>query len=372
MKKLGFGCMRLPILNPEDKKSVDMEQFKQMVDEFLAAGFTYFDTAYMYHDHFSEIAVREALVKRHPRDSFTLTSKLPVSMLKSRENQEEVFNEQLEKCGVEYFDYYLLHNMSKMTYPKAVEYDSFAFVQQKKAEGKIKHMGISFHDNAELLEQILSEHPEIEYVQLQLNYLDWDNPTIQSRLCYETCVRHNKPVLVMEPVKGGILVNALPEEAEKLMKSAQPDMSTASWAVRFAAGQENVFMVLSGMSDLSQLRDNMSYMDDFKPLNEEEHKVIEQVVDIFNKAALIPCTACSYCTEGCPMKISIPNFFAAYNAVQQFGDRVKGNQTMYYNTYAEKGGKASQCVGCGQCEGVCPQHLNIIELLKSVAGTFEK
>lgn len=372
MKKLGFGCMRLPLLDSSVNTSIDMEQFKRMADAFIERGFTYFDTAYMYHGHQSEIAVRETVVKRHPRGSFTLTSKLPMSMLKSAENQREVFNEQLEKCGVEYFDYYLLHNMNKKTYQIAKDYDSFAFQQQLKAEGRIKVAGISFHDSAELLDEILTAHPEIELVQIQLNYLDWESPTIQSRKCYEVCVKHNKPVIVMEPVKGGILVNQLPENAKALLKEANPDASPASWAVRFAASQPQVMMVLSGMSAYDQLEDNMSYMADFRPLTEGEKDVIAKVVAAMNSASTIPCTACEYCVEGCPMQINIPKFFAAYNSVQQFGQKVLGNQRMYYNVYAEEGGKASQCLGCGQCEGVCPQHLPIIDNLVKVAETFEQ
>ncbi len=372
MKKLGFGTMRLPLLDSGDPTSIDMEQFCRMADEFIGRGFTYFDTAYMYHNHKSEIAVREAVVKRHPRDSFTLASKLPMSMLKDAEHQQAVFDEQLEKCGVDYFDYYLLHNLTKTTYKKAEEFRSFAFAMQKKAEGKIRHVGFSFHDGADLLDEILTKHPEVEFVQLQLNYIDWESQTIQSRACYEVCAKHNKPVIVMEPVKGGILVNSLPQTAIDLYRQANPAMSVASWAVRFAASLENVMMVLSGMSSLEQLEDNLSYMEDFQPLSKDEHAAIEKAVAILNESAMVACTACAYCVEGCPMNIQIPKYFAAYNAVKQFGEKVLGNQRMYYNVNAEGNGKASECIACGQCEGICPQHLPIIELLRDVAQTFEQ
>ncbi len=372
MKKLGFGTMRLPLLDSSDPTSIDMEQFCQMADEFIQRGFTYFDTAYMYHNHKSEIAVREAVVKRHPRDQFTLASKLPMSMINSAEQQQTIFEEQLEKCGVDYFDYYLLHNLTKISYKKAEEFGSFAFAMQKKAEGKVRHVGFSFHDEAALLDEILTKHPEVEFVQLQLNYIDWDSQTIQSRACYEVCVKHNKPVIVMEPVKGGILVNSLPQKAKDLYEQANPNMSVASWAVRFAASLDNVMMVLSGMSSLEQLQDNLSYMEEFQPLSEEEHATIQKVVGILNESALVPCTACAYCVEGCPMHIQIPKYFAAYNAVKQFGEKVLGNQRMYYSVSAEGNGKASACIECGQCERICPQHLPIIKLLKDVAETFEE
>lgn len=372
MKKLGFGTMRLPLFDKEDPTSIDMEQFCRMADSFLEQGFTYFDTAYMYHSHKSEIAVREALVKRHPRDSFTLATKLPMSMLTEENPQEKVFEEQLEKCGVEYFDYYLLHNLTRSTYQKAKELDSFRFVMDKKAEGKIRRVGFSFHDSAELLDEILTEHPEMEFVQLQLNYIDWDSQAIQSRACYEVACKHGKPVVVMEPVKGGILVNSLPQGAKELMESVRPDLSAASWAVRFAASLDNVMMVLSGMSDLQQLADNTSYMKEFEPLSGQEQDVIKEVVKRMNQSAMVACTACSYCVEGCPSGIPIPKFFAAYNSVKQFGEKVMGNQRMYYNNCAQDGGRASECIACGQCEGICPQHLPIIDLLKDVAQTFEQ
>ncbi len=370
-KKLGFGLMRLPLLDPNDQKSIDMEQLKKMVDLFLDRGFTYFDTAYMYHDFASERAVKTALVERHARDCFTLTSKLPTMMLKTKEDQERIFNEQLEKCGVEYFDYYLLHALTKVTYETAQRLGSFDFVQQKKKEGKVRHIGISFHDSAELLEEILSAHPEIELVQIQLNYLDWDNEVIQSRQCYETIRRHGKEVLVMEPIKGGTLAK-VPQRAAELLKGAEPDKSIPSWAIRFAASHEGVKMVLSGMSTLAQLDDNTSYMQDFTPFTPAEYDLVKKVVGIINEAITVPCTACHYCTKGCPKHIAIPEFFSIYNNHCQAPMEGFSTQKFYYDTLIDHGsGKASACIGCKQCERMCPQHIEITKYLRDVAKTFE-
>lgn len=370
-KKLGFGLMRLPLLDPNDQKSIDMEQLKKMVDLFLDRGFTYFDTAYMYHDFASERAVKTALVERHARDCFTLTSKLPTMMLKTKEDQARIFNEQLEKCGVEYFDYYLLHALTKVTYETAQRLGSFDFVQQKKKEGKVRHIGISFHDSAELLEEILSAHPEIELVQIQLNYLDWDNEVIQSRQCYETIRRHGKEVLVMEPIKGGTLAK-VPQRAAELLKGAEPDKSIPSWAIRFAASHEGVKMVLSGMSTLAQLDDNTSYMQDFTPFTPAEYDLVKKVVGIINEAITVPCTACHYCTKGCPKHIAIPEFFSIYNNHCQAPMEGFSTQKFYYDTLIDHGsGKASACIGCKQCERMCPQHIEITKYLRDVAKTFE-
>ena len=370
MRKLGFGLMRLPLQNPEDPKSIDLEQLMKMTDDFLAEGFTYFDTAYMYHEFQSEIAIREALVKRHPRDHFTLTTKLPTMFLKTEEDMERIFQEQMEKCGVEFFDYYLLHNLGVSHYAIAQKLDCFGFIQKKKAEGKIRKIGFSYHDNAELLDEILTAHPETEVVQLQLNYLDWEDKGIQSRKCYEVARKHEKEIIVMEPVKGGTLVN-LPEQAERLLKDYAPDQSLASWAIRFAAGHDGILTVLSGMSNLEQLRDNMSYMKHFTPLCAQEKDVLRNVVSVIHDAIAIPCTGCNYCTGGCPKQTRIPEYFALYNAEMRAPSKGFSLQRAYYENYAQTAGQASDCIACGQCERQCPQHIGIIKCLQDVAAALE-
>ena len=370
-KKLGFGLMRLPRLNPNDEGSIDLEQTKQMVDTFLQRGFTYFDTAWMYCAFKSENAVKDVLTSRHPRESYTLATKLHAAYIHSLDDRDAIFNTQREKTGVDYFDYYLLHDMGAEHYEIYKKYDCFAWIAEKKRRGLIKHMGFSFHDTAEVLDKILTEHPEMEFVQLQINYLDWDSEGVQSRKCYEVATKHGKPVIVMEPVKGGTLAK-LPAAAEKLLRATNPEASIPSWAVRFAAGLPNVKMVLSGMSSTEQLLDNTGFMRDFVPLTQQEQAVIAQVVDTINASIAIPCTGCAYCTEGCPMHIAIPKYFSLYNAdLQELKDKDFTSQGAYYDNLTLKFGKASDCIGCGQCESVCPQHLPIIENLKRVAKQFE-
>ncbi|WP_294758237.1 aldo/keto reductase [uncultured Gemmiger sp.] len=370
-KKLGFGLMRLPRLNPNDEGSIDLEQTKQMVDTFLQRGFTYFDTAWMYCAFKSENAVKDVLTSRHPRESYTLATKLHAAYIHSLDDRDAIFNTQREKTGVDYFDYYLLHDMGAEHYEIYKKYDCFAWIAEKKRQGLIKHMGFSFHDTAEVLDKILTEHPEMEFVQLQINYLDWDSEGVQSRKCYEVATKHGKPVIVMEPVKGGTLAK-LPAAAEKLLRATNPEASVPSWAVRFAAGLPNVKMVLSGMSSTEQLLDNTGFMQDFVPLTQQEQAVIAQVVDTINASIAIPCTGCAYCTEGCPMHIAIPKYFSLYNAdLQELKDKDFTSQGAYYDNLTLKFGKASDCIGCGQCESVCPQHLPIIENLKRVAKQFE-
>ncbi len=369
-KKLGFGCMRLPLLDKDDQMAVDMETFDKLVDTFLEKGFSYFDTALTYHGFRSEEFVREALVKRHRRDEFTLATKLPPRVLKAAGDQERIFGEQLEKCGVEFFDYYLLHNIGLGPYQQARKYDMFGFVQRKKEEGKIKNAGMSFHDTPELLDEILTAHSELDFVQLQINYIDWENPGIQSRRCHEVARKHNMPIVVMEPCKGGNLA-LVPAKAEELMKAYNPDASVPSWAIRFAASQEGVMMVLSGMNTMEQVLDNTSHMADFKPLNEEEYRIISQVADIINADTAIPCTACQYCVAGCPKKIAIPDYFALYNSAKRAIIDNISSQFVYYLNLTSTHGRAGDCIGCKKCEQSCPQHLKITEFLKNVSAAFD-
>ena len=373
MKKLGFGMMRLPMPDAQVQDKVDFEQVCTMVDTYIERGFVYFDTAYFYHKGESERVAKRAVVERLKRDQFLLADKLPISLLKDADNakQEEIFAEQFEKCGVEYFDYYLLHCLNTENYATAQRLDTFNFLLKKKEEGKIRHLGFSFHDKADLLDQILTEHPEIEFVQIQLNYLDWEDERVQSRKCYETVVKHGKKIIVMEPVKGGRLAN-VPAEVTEMMKNAHPDWSPASWAIRYAASMENVIMVLSGMSNTEQLNDNTSYMQDFTPLTADEMKLLEKAAEIISSQPAIPCTACRYCVEGCPRDIQIPDFFMLYNEDQLV---LRGGGTANrekYRSIADGHGLASACVDCKQCETACPQHLNVTGYLQRVTHTYEK
>lgn len=369
--KLGFGFMRLPLKNKKDQTSIDYDTLNKMVDKFMERGFTYFDTAWMYMGHESETAVRKSVVERKPRNSFTVASKMPIGMVKSAENMEEIFNKQLEKTGLNYFDYYLVHNINADTLDNVKKYDPFKFVLQKKKEGKIKHIGFSFHDTADLLEEVLKAHPEVEFVQLQINYIDWDNPSIQSRKCYEVALKYNLPVVVMEPVKGGSLAE-VPPAVEKIFKDAEPDMSVASWAIRYAASLPGVRTVLSGMTTMDQLEDNTSYMQNFKPLTEKENKIIEQAVEALHSSIAVPCTACRYCVEHCPMKIDIPRIFALYNAKkQEKGDKPFTIENLYYKNLTKDTGKASACIHCHSCERHCPQHIKISDLMTEISKTFE-
>ena len=366
MKKLGFGLMRLPRLDGR----IDTEEVKKLVDRFIEKGFTYFDTALMYCGGKSESACKEVLTSRYPREAFQLTTKLHAEYIQTEADRDGVFNAQRERTGVEYFDYYLLHDINAVTLPVYEKLDCFGWIAEKKEQGFVKHIGFSFHDSAELLDKVLTEHPEFEFVQLQINYLDWDSIGIQSRKCYETAVKHGKRVFVMEPVKGGTLAQ-LPPKVETAMKAMHPDWSIASWAIRFVAGLENVDMILSGMSNMEQLEDNTSYMSEPAALTEKENELVKEAVSAINETIAIPCTGCAYCVDGCPQKINIPRAFSLYNTDLQECKKAWTPQSEYYENMVQSSGKASDCIGCGHCEHMCPQHLTIIEYLKQVAQRFE-
>ena len=348
-KNFGFGFMRLPMIGEE----VDIAQTNQMVDAFLEAGFCYFDTAHGYINGKSELAIKECLAARYPRERFVLTNKLSFNYFEKGEDIRPLFRQQLEACGVEYFDFYLMHALSAARMPHYRQTRAFEIAGELKKEGKIRHIGISFHDNAQVLDDILSEFPQIEAVQLQFNYVDYEDDKVQSRKCYDVCCKHGKPVIVMEPVKGGSLVN-LPQSAQKVLDRLDGG-SNASYAIRFAASFENVHMVLSGMSTLEQMEDNISFMKDFQPLNEAEQEALNTVCAIFRNREQIPCTNCRYCTEVCPQEIPIPKLFAAWNAKKQ------------EQGYSCDGTRAAECIRCGKCEDICPQNLKIRELLVAAA-----
>lgn len=366
MPKLGFGLMRLP----EQKGVIDHDHVCRMVDKYMQAGMNYFDTAYVYHGGRSEVEAREAVVKRYPRESFMIATKLPAWEIKQESDVDRIFNEQCERAGVDYFDFYLLHSIEDgNNYDTYVKYDCFKWGVKMKEAGKIRHFGFSFHGTPELLEKIVDEHPEVEFVQIQLNYLDRTNPVVQSQKLYDILAARNIPIIIMEPVRGGMLAS-LGSDIDSKFKAMRPGDSVASWALRYVGSLPCVMTILSGMSNEEQMDDNINTFRNFEPMSEEEFKLIDEVTDEVLSIPQIGCTSCKYCVDGCPMSISIPDIFRTVNTLRRYPDDWRSKN--FYSGLIGRSGKASDCIGCGQCEGVCPQHLPIIELLKEAADILDK
>jgi len=365
----GFGLMRLPLKDENNQKSIDQDLLNEMVDYYIQQGFNYFDTSYAYHEEKSEEAFRKAVVERYPRESYHIADKIPTWLLQKEEDNEKFFNIMLERNGVDYLDYLLIHNINENWKKLAEKTKSFEFLQKMKKEGKVRFVGFSFHDTPELLEKVLEKHHEdVDFVQLELNYLDWEDPQLQAKKCHEIAQNYNLPIIVMEPLKGGGLVNLSSEVTEELEK-INPNASQASWALRFAASQDNVFMVLSGMNSMEQLKDNCNTFKNFKKLSQEEETALTKTVDKIRKNMAVPCSYCNYCVEHCPEEIPIPTYFNLLNNRKQ----TSGEMTDFY--YTIKSGEstpASECIECGECIDYCTQKINIPEMLKLVVETFEK
>ena len=372
MKNLAFGMMRLPVLDENNLESIDYEQVNQMVDLYMDSGFNHFDTAYPYHNGLSEVAFRKCVVERYPRESFKLADKLPLFSITEESQLEPIFSQQLERCGVEYFDYYMMHNVSGFSEVGWLDVDSFSFANKKKEEGYIKHLGLSTHADAEFLDNILTVHPEMEFVLLQINYLDWEDEAIESRKCFEVARAHDKPVMIMEPFKGGFLAD-VPKEAENLMKKYNPDASVISWAMRFVTDLDGVCAILTGASSLEQLKENIDEIKNAVPLNDEEHQIIKEVAQIINSNITVDCTKCRYCTDSCSEDIDIARLFDLYNKEKILNIDDWSQPGNAYVNYSKLPGVgiASDCIECGLCVDECPQKINIPEVLKDVAETFE-
>jgi len=367
MPKLGFGMMRLP----QQDGSIDLERVCQMVDAYMKAGMNYFDTAYVYHGGTSERVIKDAITKRYPRESFMLATKLPAWCLHNKDDRDRIFNEQLERCGVDYFDFYLLHSVEDGGNGETYErLDCYNWGIAKKAAGKIRHFGLSFHGSPAYLEKVLDAHPEIEFVQIQLNYADWDNQVVCSGALYKILNARNIPMIIMEPVKGGTLASLRPDLEEKF-KAARPNASIASWALRFVGSLPGVMTILSGMSTEDQMQDNVQTFQNFEPLSPDEEALVREVRDRMLDVPQIGCTSCRYCTDGCPMRISIPDVFKAVNTIRLYNEKFRP-QNFYNSLIAQGHGRAAECISCGQCEGVCPQHLPIIDLLKEASDMLDQ
>lgn len=371
MKKMGFGLMRLPQTDKDKPETINQEQVNKMTELFLEKGYTYFDTAYPYHNGKSEIALKEAL-KNHHRESYIVADKLPIFAITKEEEVEPIFKEQLERCGVEYFDYYLLHNISPFSEAGYIDVDSYKFLKQQKDAGKIKKLGFSSHGDANYIEKYLQKYPDMDFIQLQINYLDWESQTIESKKCYEVAKKHDLEVIVMEPLKGGFLAN-IPEDANDLIKKFNPTLTPVELALRFVANLDNVFMVLCGVSSYKQMEENIEIFENMQPLSKEELDLIKQVSELINSKITVPCTKCNYCINECPVNINIPYVFDLYNSEKLLNEDGFTTYQVTYINYMKnkKNGPASACIDCGKCVEKCPQQINIPQVMKDVVESLE-